>query len=122
MHARKMLKEILTEGGGKWIKPSGSNDKRVLCTFCARCMPAVPTNLNIQIATDCALDHPACDEAALAVVGSKTALKRLGKDKQDLLNKIKEEYTLRQRPLYPPSTSRWVEVPLPTPQAEQALA
>ena len=92
-HARKMLKEILTEGGGKWIKPSGSNDKRVLCPFCARCMPAVSTDLNIHIATDCALDHPARAEAALAVVGSKTALKRLCKDKQDLLNKIKEEYT-----------------------------
>ena len=83
----------MNEGGGKWIKPSGFNDKGVLCPFCARCMPAVSTNLNIHIATDCALDHPARAEAALAVVGSKTALKRLGKDKQDLLNKIKEEYT-----------------------------
>jgi len=83
----------VNEGGGKWIKPSGFNDKGVLCPFCARCMPAVSTNLNIHIATDCALDHPARAEAALAVVGSKTALKRLGKDKQDLLNKIKEEYT-----------------------------
>ena len=74
----------MNEGGGKWIKPSGFNDKGVLCPFCARCMPAVSTNLNIHIATDCALDHPARAEAALAVVGSKTALKRIGKDKQDL--------------------------------------